>query len=279
MIRYPGSKKKLVDAIINRFPDEMSLPLWIVTNGWEYREPFFGAGAIGFHVMELMPQNWTAWINDKDWGLVCLWMAVRDNLSGLMRRIEEFTPSVEAYEQFKDEDGDKHLDPLEVGFRKLALHQMSYGGFGVMSGGPLGGKKQSSNGYTIDCRWSVANLLHNVTECHRIFSRLGTLRISCGDYSTLIDNDPRTFLYLDPPYYEKGPELYKYSFSDEQHLDLAKRLYHTRNPWVLSYDDHPQIRKLYSWAHIEEIDVVYTSAPIRNKKRRKNREVIITPRA
>ena len=39
------------------------------------------------------------------------------------------------------------------GFMKIAVHQLSYSGLGLRSGGPLGGRSQASP-YKIDCRWS-----------------------------------------------------------------------------------------------------------------------------
>jgi len=48
---------------------------------------------------------------------------------------------------------------LDVGFKKLAIHQISYSGLGTKSGGPLGGKSQESI-YKIDCRWSPKHIVN-----------------------------------------------------------------------------------------------------------------------
>lgn len=274
LIRYPGSKERLAEQIITRFPIEMSLPLWMDHNRWEYREPFFGAGAIGFNILEVLPPSCGAWINDKDFGLICLWNAVRNAPEELKDKIERFEPSIEHFYRFKEEDGKKDVDPVEIGFRKLALHQMSYSGLGYMSGGPLGGREQTSK-YSIDCRWVKENLMYKVRNLHELISRI-KLKITCGDFANLIDDNPDVFLYLDPPYYGKGNDLYRYSMSEDDHVRLADLLKETPNKWVLSYDDHPRIRKLYDWADFASLEIIYTTSTAKESRRPKNREILIT---
>jgi len=273
LIRYPGSKERLANQIIKHFPLEMSLPLWMDHNGWEYREPFFGAGAIGFNILEVLPPSCRAWINDKDLGLICLWNAVQNASEELKDKIEQFEPTIERFYQFKEEDGRADIDPVETGFRKLALHQMSYSGLGYMSGGPLGGKEQTSE-YPIDCRWVKENLMYKVQSLHELMSRI-KLKITCNDFAELIDDNPNVFLYLDPPYYEKGDDLYKYSMSDNDHVRLSNLLKTTPNKWILSYDDHPRIRELYDWAEFTLLEIVYTTSRARESRRPKNEEVLI----
>lgn len=276
VIRYPGSKAKLADEIIDRFPDRMKCALWTTAHKWEYREPFFGAGAVGFRVMRHLNDSARVWINDLDYGMVCLWKAIKDDLASLQKRIMFFRPTVDKFEEFKALDGDRGGDPMMVGFRKLALHQMSYSGLGVKSGGPLGGRHQKNLKYRVDCRWNVGSLFKNIKAVHRQLARLRNLKMSCKDFAQLIDGDDSGFLYLDPPYYEQGPALYKHSFGDDDHRRLAAALRATRCPWVLSYDDHPVIRELYAWARIEALEIVYTTARAKSK-RPKNREVLILP--
>ncbi|KKL03797.1 hypothetical protein LCGC14_2622550, partial [marine sediment metagenome] len=67
-------------------------------------------------------------------------------------------------------------------------------------------------------------------------------------------------VYLDPPYFEKGGQCYKHSFSEEDHVRLATALRDTHHQWVLSYDDCPEVRDLYSFARIQELPVNYSIA-------------------
>ena len=280
LIRYPGSKAKLWSPIVNAMPDEISLMLWSEQCEWEYREPFFGSGAIGFRVLDVISSRCKVWLNDKDYWLVCLWKAVQDSPKELSELVMNFRPNTDDFFEFKSQDGSKEIDPVLAGFRKLALHQMSVSGFGVKSGTCLGGRDQENAEYPIDCRWNPVRLCEHIAARYRQLKRFGKrLRITCKDFSEVILGCPKTcFLYIDPPYVEKGGMLYKHGMDDRDHRRLASLLSRVKCKWVVSYDDHPLVRELYSSHEIEEIEVKYTNATNANGVRPKNREVVITPK-
>lgn len=275
MIRYPGSKDKIARAIMARFPDPLRLGGLFSQPRLEYREPFFGAGAVGFSVMRVLVPQHTAWINDRDYGMRCLWQTVYDVPRELADRVRSFVPAVETFYRYRDEDGRRDLEPAEIGFRKLVLHQTSFSGLGVRAGGPIGGREQSST-YNVDCRWNASRLCRDIATKHQELRRLSRVQITARDFAALIDGaPPHAFIYADPPYVEKGAELYKHSMTESDHRRLAVSLYNCRAPWVLSYDDHPLVRELYAWARIEHVELTYTTA-VSTTKRRKNSEVIIS---
>lgn len=57
----------------------------------------------------------------------------------------------------------------------------------------------------------------------------------------------RTLVYLDPPYYVKGKELYENYYGPDDHAKLAKMVKKgiRRQKWIVSYDNVPQIFQLY----------------------------------
>lgn len=281
LIRYPGSKEKLTQELFRFFPDEMILRMWSNAARWEYREPFFGAGAIGFKILGHLHRECAVWLNDFDADLVCLWQAVHKSPNALCGFIHRFKPTTDQFYAFKASDGaNADCDPVERGFRKLALHRMSVSGFGVKSGGPIGGRNQTGKEYTVDCRWNPSRLKSDVAKLHKQLSKFGNLQITCGDFSTVLSGaKATTFIYLDPPYFEKGSQLYKYPMNDDDHARLAWALRGTPAHWVLSYDDHPRIRELYSWAKFNDLFITYTNAVQEGGKRPKNREVAITRHA
>jgi DNA adenine methylase len=144
---------------------------------------------------------------------------------------------------------------------------MSYSGLGLMAGGPIGGRTQESSRYKIDCRWSSNYLCKRIDELHNHFSNLNPRYHACTslDYNLLLKNSPPAVIYLDPPYFNKGTDLYYYNFSLADHQRLADDLGKLQQHWLLSYDDCPEIRKLYEWAHIETVGVNYTIKSSRNK--------------
>lgn len=60
-----------------------------------------------------------------------------------------------------------------------------------------------------------------------------------------IEDEPKTVIYLDPPYVVKGAK-YTHDFSAEDHARLAEAVKRFRRAQVLiSYYDHSQVRELY----------------------------------
>jgi DNA adenine methylase len=269
-MRYPGGKAKIKNLILERLKERYSPEL-------SFMEPFFGGGSIGLNFINKMkPQR--AWINDKDYALYCLWMSVMYRSELLKEMVLNFSPTVEAFYEFKEIlSGPSPIlnwwdEICEFGFMKLALHQISYSGLGTKSGGPLGGKNQKSS-YKINCRWSPKTICKKIDKIGQILAQT-SVDCTSHDFEVLIRN--KDFLiFLDPPYYEVGNDLYHCGFTPEDHQRLAGLLRDTPNPWVLTYDDHPEIRNLYSWAKIEEVPMNYT---INTKNGSRNKlELLITP--
>lgn len=263
--RYPGGKKKLLNQIHAQIPN---------LAGSEFRDVFFGGGSVGLSILESNNLPRQIWINDKDIGLSCLWSAVINYTGELKEKIKLFKPNTQSFYEFKKElleisdvpDDERGI--ISVAFKKLAIHQISYSGLGVKSGGPLGGIKQESK-YKIDCRWSPEYLCKKIDKIKKLFGKIKVRGEKCSSLdfeSIILNSDCKSFLYLDPPYYVKGNELYQHGFSAAEHERLMDCLKNTKHDWLLSYDECPEIRELYSWAKIEECSVLYSINGSHQKK-------------
>jgi DNA adenine methylase len=302
IMRYPGSKDRITSQILDRLPRDMQDVLGhggelIACNhgSWEYREPFVGAGAMVCRILtHLPPEHSTIWLNDLDYGVVCLWISIRDRIDELCEMIRPYTPRVEDYYRFKESDDSRDMDAVETGFRKLVLHQSSFGGLGKMSGGPLGGKRQEKAEYPVDCRWNPVKVCDKLRDLHLRLRRFNQVKITCRDFAECFGPGRRhVFLYCDPPYYVKGPALYKHGMTEADHDRLAECCRKTEHRWAVSYDDVPAIRAKYtgfSIVMIENIDdnrrrrraggegrpLKYTMAQAKPQQaRRKNHEILI----
>jgi DNA adenine methylase len=278
--RYPGGKSKIKKQIIARIRRFYKGHYDV-----EYVEPFAGALAIGTTLLKSIPLRKIC-INDRDPGISAFWNSVINFAPELYKLIDDFTPSVEKFytfkETLKDESICLHIEDLisrfsseyvEFGFMKLAIHQISYSGLGTQSGGPLGGKEQTSN-YKIDCRWNAPYIKNKIMRYHFLLQKLQIRgrKCFCSDFSTILRESSNSFVYLDPPYYEKGPELYQFHFRERDHLSLADLLSKMKFPWLLSYDCNDTIKEMYNWASMIELNLNYTINTSRNKK-----ELLIAP--
>lgn len=271
LFRYPGGKGKMRTQILSR------IGVFYDINGFdfEFREPFFGAGAIGLTLLNEDRID-KVWINDFDPSIAAIWTSVIMYPEELCEKITQYIPSTQSFFSLKNEllkTGREIDDIVEMGFKKLAIHQISYSGLGTKAGGPLGGKGQGSI-YDVGCRWTPDNLRKEVKEFHKLLSKKEIRYGKCTDFDfeEVISDKGSCFLYVDPPYYHKGPELYQYHFTLKDHNRLAGLLREVDCPWLLSYDDCPEIRRMYSWAEMIDFSMIYTI----NKAREKN-ELLIAP--
>ena len=165
--RYPGGKSKLRHKIITALQSQLDFDPNI-----PYREPFFGGGSIG---LGMLAYHKKVWINDFDIGIACLWTSVIRYVDDFKRLVADFKPSVKAFHEFKEELIGLSVMPkqrskiVDIGFKKLAIHQISYSGLGTKSGGPLGGEDQKSE-YKVDCRWSPEYIQKKADGIHKKFA-------------------------------------------------------------------------------------------------------------
>jgi DNA adenine methylase len=261
--RYPGGKKKLSSIIVD------NLKQLNQNKKMQYREPFMGGGGICFKFLD---QAESIWINDKDIGISCLWTSVINYPDELQELVMNLVPSTKYFYLFKDMLLSKEDMPLDkdsivnYGFMKLAIHQMSYSGLGTKSGGPLGGVSQESK-YKIDCRWSPAYICQKIVKNNEILKlkKIHSGKCTNVDFEDCIrDESELALIYLDPPYYIKGNDLYQHGFTYDNHKRLSESLKNSNHEWLLSYDACEEIKTLYSWADIQVIDVNYSITSTKN---------------
>ena len=256
-IRYPGGKSKL-RKVINIRLQRMFADL---DSNAEYREPFFGAGAVGLSLLAENPAIKRAWLKDADPGIAALWHVVIHNPTNLHVTIE-VTPEamrlfpksdyykgdVELLRSLTGPEDTQQVPPETLAIAKLAVHQMSYSGLGSRAGGPMTKRLD---------RYNVRTLVSKIYRCNEILTSV-TLRndtCTCLDFGKMFKAG-EAFYYLDPPYVKAGPQLYQVAFTLKDHERLARLLRRESRPWLLSYDDHPVIHDLYGgWSRIEKVEV------------------------
>jgi DNA adenine methylase len=103
--------------------------------------------------------------------------------------------------------------------------------------------------------------------------RLRSVTLECGDWRKMLTryDGPQTLFYCDPPYV--GLRYYEHNFEQPDHEALALALRHIEGKFMLSYNDVPEIRRLYAWAHVERLGVTYRIKDIRV---RVGQELLIT---
>jgi DNA adenine methylase len=141
-----------------------------------------------------------------------------------------------------------------------------------MNGGPIGGIRQGGK-WKLSARFNKRELL---ARCARVAEYRDRIALSARDgleYIRTADADS-AMLFIDPPYFTKGPSLYLNALSARDHAAIADQLKLMQDAaWVLTYDDCPEVRQLYAgWARLRPYSLRYVAA-----ERRAGDELLITP--
>ncbi len=262
IFRYPGGKSKLMEPI-----KEHLYPL--LKNSASFYEPFVGGGSVMIQVAKDFP-NIKLFGNDKDAYIYSFWKMLEDDnqsdIDNLYTLINQ-KPTVKLFKHLRD--GAVPQTVVERAYYAVFFNRTAFSG--ILTSGPIGGYSQTSK-YKIGCRYNAERIIKEFEALRTLFR--GRFHMSNDDCGQYIINVPGP-LYLDPPYYVKGKDLYPTHMSDSDHRYLAEIL-RPKKGWVLSYDICPEIDSLYSWANRIPLDARYS---ITDKKKTwvAKKEYIILP--
>ncbi|NMB80428.1 MAG: DNA adenine methylase, partial [Ignavibacteria bacterium] len=154
----------------------------------------------------------------------------------------------------RDSDKDHKYSELELGFAAFFLNRCNRSGIITNSVGPIGGKNQDGK-WKVDARYNKRELIQKIEI---LKSMKGNIVISNEDAVLMmkkIDTPiSKTLIYIDPPYFQHGPQLYRCYFTKKDHLRLAEYVQNDlKYDWIVSYDDDEYIRNIYHNQNISPI--------------------------
>lgn len=258
-LRYPGGKNKLAAFVAKICLDNN-------ING-HYVEPYSGGASVAlFLLIEGFVQNIT--INDRDRSIYAFWHSVLNKTNQLCELIENAELSVEEWKKQKAvQSNKKKADLLDLGFSTFYLNRTNRSG--IINAGVMGGIEQTGN-YLMDCRFNKTELIQRIKN---IAYHKKNIRLYKKDAVKLIDkieqeaeNDNIVF-YFDPPYYLKASTLYLNHYEDKNHKKVSDKIKSIQNiKWIVSYDNVPEIQKLYAECPKKEFSFKHTAYEIREGK-------------
>lgn len=261
-LRYPGGKQKLT-PFIREILETNNI-------GGHYIEPYAGGAGVAIELL-LSKSVKHIHLNDSDSAIYAFWHSVVNKPEELCRMISSASLTVEEWRKRKSivQKGNKN-DLLELGFSVFYLNRCNRSG--VLSAGVIGGNDQTGN-FKMDARFSRNDLIRRI-ETIAIFKKQISVSNLDAEYyiNNYIPNVPEdSLIYFDPPYYEKGSELYLNSYKPEDHQRLAKLIQkNVTHNWVLSYDGVPEILSLYKKRRHFLYDLQYSAG-----KNYKGKEVFV----
>lgn len=103
--------------------------------------------------------------------------------------------------------------------------------------------------------------LHNAPQFHRYLpeyqARLAKTRLYCEDWQAVVKryDASDTFFYFDPPYHGTSRG---YTHGEDQLTRLAEVLPTLKGKWLLTYDDHPDVKKAFARFDQLPVKALYT---------------------
>ncbi len=277
-LRYPGGKAAAADFFAQVLSNNN------IGSDGIYCEPFAGGAGVALTLL-LTDRVDTIVINDFDPCIAAFWTSLLENADEFIEKVKRCTVSINTWKRHRTTyDSASSLDlaeprqRLKLGFATFFLNRTNRGGI-LPFAGPIGGREQAGK-YKIDARFKKDVLIERLRKIAAlkdriVFSSKDALEF-LHDFSQLGLPTNKTFMYLDPPYYKRGKELYLNFYSPQDHAVLADRIIpfkHCR--WLMTYDDCPEIRQIYDrpQVNLQEFHLRYSI-----QHPRKAVEIMITPK-
>jgi len=234
-LRYPGGKTQIAPFVENLIKQNNLA-------GGTYVEVFAGGAGIVWHLLHNnIVENVV--INDLAPSIFSFWDAVLTKTDDLCSLIDSTPISIEEWYKQKDVQKDKNIG-LELGFSTFFLNRVNRSG--ILNAGVIGGKDQAGK-YKLDCRFNKSALIQKI---HKISERSEQIKLTNQDAKDFLVKqvskfDSKTLINIDPPYYNKGKELYQNFFEHEDHIALYKSIMKIDLPWMVTYDNTPEVYEIY----------------------------------
>jgi len=213
-----------------------------------------------------MPKVKKSWLNDIDQDLINSFDVISNFKlrSKLIKLIDSIRPTKELFEKLKKDNPTTKLDRA---FRYFVINRTAYSG--IMNLPNWGFHPTKS---VQPDKWSA-----RITQAGKKLE--DDVKLTCISYKDVITapSEKKTWLFIDPPYFKADQKrAYFHSFKHNDHIELLELLKKTKHHFCLTYDNCDEIKKLYSWANIYEIEWRYHTANSNATSRKMGRELIIS---
>lgn len=236
-LRYPGGKNCIFPFVAQIFYENNLI-------GARYAEPYAGGAGLA---LRLLFEGYVEhiYINDFDKAIYAFWKAVIESPDEFCKWIDDVDVSVENWKIYKEiQRQSKSVDYFSLAKSTFFLNRTNVSG--VIKGGIIGGVEQKGK-YKIDARFNKQDLINRIRKIKNVSSRISVSNLDGTQFIQRLDRKKEEiFIYLDPPYYQKGADLYMNFYSAEDHKKLASSIHKLKKKWMVSYDDHDFILNLYA---------------------------------
>jgi DNA adenine methylase len=138
---------------------------------------------------------------------------------------------------------------LERAARFLYLQRLAYGG--KVTARSFGVDPYGASGFDVS---RLAPLLESI---HERLTGVTIERLPWAEFVARYDTDA-TLFYLDPPYFGSEGDYGRDLFARNQFPLMAEQLGRIEGRFLLSLNDHPEVRRIFAGFAMAELDVTYS---------------------
>lgn len=251
-LRYPGGKGKVSSFIKAIFEKNLLL------DGY-YVEPYAGGASVA---LSLLIDEYASniIINDFDRSIYAVWYCILNDTDNFCRTIRDTPVNISTWNIQKEVQKNKDSCNLsDLAFSTFFLNRTNRSG--IIKAGVIGGNNQLGN-YKIDARFNKNDLISRIERIAKYSDRIKLYNLDACDLISLVEKNlpENTLYYFDPPYYIKGKDLYVNHYRHADHEMVSKMIAKLSDKkWIVSYDNAPEIKKLYSMFNKFEYSLKYSA--------------------
>lgn len=238
-LRYPGGKTRLAGFLYKTIEKNFSENEKIILV-----EPYAGGAGASLKLLFSGKVDRII-INDLDKAIFAFWKIAISDTDFLINEIKKVNIDIEEWKKQKEIYNNPFSSIKDLAFATLFLNRTNRSG--IIEGGPIGGMEQEGF-WNIQARFTKNTIISRLEKVKKFKNKISVRNL---DGITLLKQleknkyKSRYFIFLDPPYYQKGKSLYLNHYIDKDHKRLLKLLEKSSLKWVMTYDDVSYIQNLY----------------------------------
>lgn len=249
-LRYPGGKTIYAEMIMSVIDNnDLSKCTFVEA---------FAGGAGAAITLLLSGKVKSVFLNDLDPAIYSFWRSILDNTEEFLRLMHRTPITVKEWRKQREIYHTKPYDSLQLGFATFFLNRCNRAG--ILLANPIGGLEQKGK-YKIDARFKKEKLDEKIREIANRKDLIKTYNLDAVEFLKKLKRKHRNrkfLIYFDPPYYQKGELLYFNHYRHDDHEELSRHIRNCSFPWLLSYDNRPEISDLYNGFKIYLRDLRYS---------------------